>query len=261
MHTWSPSETWLKHVISALVCWWVTLYFETVLFFFVWRKERFAQGQSRLWLLWLWLGCDLHKGPWRLCQWCHVKERQTNLLWNAHQFQHSQSSSRLWSHCKHNSQKVTVKLSDPTFPWRCGTTKVKMKALGTCKLLLENPKTSKKYMVQRSWEYESDHRQLWQVLECKWSRWRRTWYLTRLFWYVQWRSWHLAWLCASDHETQCRAGPSPPPPTPRKSYLLQDQVKQELDRLVNVGVLTLVDELTDWVNQMVIATKKDGRSA
>ena len=49
-----------------------------------------------------------------------------------------------------------------------------------------------------------------------------------------------------------------PPPPKRLPVELQDQVKQELDRLVNVGVLTLVDELTDWVNQMAIATKKDG---
>ena len=48
------------------------------------------------------------------------------------------------------------------------------------------------------------------------------------------------------------------PPPKRLPVELQDQVKQELDRLVNVGVLTLVDELTDWVNQMAIATKKDG---
>ena len=35
-------------------------------------------------------------------------------------------------------------------------------------------------------------------------------------------------------------------------------MKLELDRLVDVGVLAPVDEPTDWVNQIAIATKKDG---
>lgn len=39
---------------------------------------------------------------------------------------------------------------------------------------------------------------------------------------------------------------------------LRESVKLELDRLVNAGVLTPVDQSTDWVNQMAIATKKDG---
>jgi len=47
-------------------------------------------------------------------------------------------------------------------------------------------------------------------------------------------------------------------PPKRLPIELQDQVKQELDRLVGAGVLTPVDEPTDWVNQMAIATKKDG---
>ena len=35
-------------------------------------------------------------------------------------------------------------------------------------------------------------------------------------------------------------------------------MKLELDKLVNAGVLAPVDHPTDWVNQMAIATKKDG---
>ena len=35
-------------------------------------------------------------------------------------------------------------------------------------------------------------------------------------------------------------------------------MKLELDRLVTAGVLTPVDDPTDWVNQMAIATKKNG---
>lgn len=47
-------------------------------------------------------------------------------------------------------------------------------------------------------------------------------------------------------------------PPKRLPVELRDQVKQELDRLVGVGVLAPVDEPTDWVNQMAIATKRDG---
>ena len=39
---------------------------------------------------------------------------------------------------------------------------------------------------------------------------------------------------------------------------LKEPVKLELDWLVTAGVLTPVDEPTDWVNQMSIATKKNG---
>ena len=39
---------------------------------------------------------------------------------------------------------------------------------------------------------------------------------------------------------------------------LQDKVTGELDRLVDTGVVAQVDEPTDWVNQMAVATKKDG---
>ena len=47
-------------------------------------------------------------------------------------------------------------------------------------------------------------------------------------------------------------------PPKRLPVELRDQVKQEPDRLVGVGVLAPVDEPTDWVNQMAIATKRDG---
>lgn len=47
-------------------------------------------------------------------------------------------------------------------------------------------------------------------------------------------------------------------PPKRLPIELRDSVKLELDRLVNAGVLAPVDQPTDWVNQMAIATKKDG---
>ena len=40
---------------------------------------------------------------------------------------------------------------------------------------------------------------------------------------------------------------------------LKEPVRKELDRLVDLGVLAPVDGPTDWVNQMAIGTKKDGR--
>ena len=47
-------------------------------------------------------------------------------------------------------------------------------------------------------------------------------------------------------------------PPKRLPIELRDQTKQELDRLVLKGVLAPVDEPTEWVNQMAVATKKDG---
>ena len=38
-------------------------------------------------------------------------------------------------------------------------------------------------------------------------------------------------------------------------WLLRHKVKDELDRLVDTGVLAQVDEPTDWVDQMAVATK------
>ena len=39
------------------------------------------------------------------------------------------------------------------------------------------------------------------------------------------------------------------------AFQLRDKVKDELDRLVDTGVLAQVDEPTDWVDQMAVATK------
>ena len=47
-------------------------------------------------------------------------------------------------------------------------------------------------------------------------------------------------------------------PPKRLPVELKDSVKEKLDRLVKAGVLTPVDEPTDWVNQMAIGNKKDG---
>ena len=45
-------------------------------------------------------------------------------------------------------------------------------------------------------------------------------------------------------------------PPKRVPIELTDSVKQELGRLVKAGVLAPVDESTDWMSQMAIATKR-----
>ena len=47
-------------------------------------------------------------------------------------------------------------------------------------------------------------------------------------------------------------------PPKRLPIELWDQPEKELDRLVHKGVLAPVDEPTEWVNKMAVATKKDG---
>ena len=47
-------------------------------------------------------------------------------------------------------------------------------------------------------------------------------------------------------------------PPKRIPVEIKEQVRQELERLVEQGVLAPVDEPTDWVNQMTIATKQSG---
>ena len=42
------------------------------------------------------------------------------------------------------------------------------------------------------------------------------------------------------------------------SDALKDKLKQELDRLTSLGVMTPVEEPTDWVSTVVMATKKNG---
>lgn len=148
--------------------------------------------------------------------------------------------------------------------------KIKIKALGTCKLLLENPKTLMKYLVKFvvveedltpllsrkaaekmnliTVDYdkfesvngvdEGKH-DIFQDFSDVFSRDIGT------------LSGSVRLTLKSDAETILR-------PPKRLPIELRDQVKQELDRLVDAVVLSPVDEPTDWVNQMAIATKKDG---
>ena len=39
---------------------------------------------------------------------------------------------------------------------------------------------------------------------------------------------------------------------------MDESVKREFDRMVKIGVITPVSELTEWVSQMVEAKKKNG---
>ena len=55
--------------------------------------------------------------------------------------------------------------------------------------------------------------------------------------------------------------PSVPPtiaPSRRVPFAIKPKLKTELDRLTGIGVLVPVDEPTDWVSNLVIATKESG---
>ncbi|XP_028415786.1 uncharacterized protein K02A2.6-like [Dendronephthya gigantea] len=47
-------------------------------------------------------------------------------------------------------------------------------------------------------------------------------------------------------------------PSRRVPFAVKPKLKAELDRLADLGVITLVDEPTDWVSNLVIATKESG---
>lgn len=145
-----------------------------------------------------------------------------------------------------------------------------MKALGTCKLLLENPKTSKKYRVKFAVVEEA----LTPLLSHKAAEKMNLITVN----YDTFES--VSGVIEGKHDilqdfpdvfsgdigalpgsVQLTLKPDAEPilrPPKRLPIELWDQVRQELDRLVGAGVLTPVDEPTDWVNQMAITTKKDG---
>ena len=144
-----------------------------------------------------------------------------------------------------------------------------MKALGTCKLLVENPKTLMKYMVK----FAVVDKQLTPLLSRKAAEKMNLITVN----YDQFEHVNgvvdstdildefpdifngdigtlpgsVRLTLNSDVEPILR----PPKRLPAE---LKEPVKLELDRLDTAGVLTPVDEPTDWVNQMAIATKKNG---
>ena len=48
-------------------------------------------------------------------------------------------------------------------------------------------------------------------------------------------------------------------PPRRLPLALQDEVKEELERLVDIGVITPIDEPSDWVSGMVVERKASGK--
>ena len=50
-------------------------------------------------------------------------------------------------------------------------------------------------------------------------------------------------------------------PTRKIPIAVKEQLREELRRLENLGVISRVDEPTDWVSSLVIARKKTGNSA
>ena len=147
--------------------------------------------------------------------------------------------------------------------------KVKMKALGTCKLLVENPKTLMKYMVK----FAVVDKQLTPLLSRKAAEKMNLITVN----YDQFEhvngvvdstdildefpdifNGDIGTLPGSVRLTlNSDVEPILRPPK-RLPIELKEPVKLELDRLVTTGVLTPVGEPTDWVNQMAIATKNNG---
>ena len=149
--------------------------------------------------------------------------------------------------------------------------KARVMALGTCKLLLENPKTSQKYMVK----FVVVEEELTPLLSRKAAEKMNL--IT-----VNYDKFESVSGVVEDKpdilqdfpdvfsdsigtlpgSVQLTLKPDTEPvlrPPKRLPIELPDQTKQELDRLVLKGVLAPVDEPTEWVNQMAVATKKDGR--
>ena len=148
--------------------------------------------------------------------------------------------------------------------------KAKVKALGTCKLPLENPKTSQKYMVK----FVVVEEELTPLLSRKAAEKMNL--IT-----VNYDKFESVSGVVEDKpdilqdfpdvfsdsigtlpgSVQLTLKPDAEPvlrPPKRLPIELRNQTKQELDRLVHKGVLATVDEPTDWVNQMAVATKKNG---
>ena len=44
-----------------------------------------------------------------------------------------------------------------------------------------------------------------------------------------------------------------------QNFVFESRIKIELERLTNLGLLTPVDEHTDWVSNMVVVTKASGQ--
>ena len=47
-------------------------------------------------------------------------------------------------------------------------------------------------------------------------------------------------------------------PPRRIPFLLKDKVKNELDRMLRLGIISKVEEPTEWVNSIVIVEKQNG---
>ena len=48
-------------------------------------------------------------------------------------------------------------------------------------------------------------------------------------------------------------------PTQRVPIALKEPLKQELDRLSNIGMIQKVDTPTEWISAVVVTTKKNGK--
>lgn len=143
--------------------------------------------------------------------------------------------------------------------------KAKMKALGTCKLLVENPKYMVKFVVveeELTPLFSGKAAEKVNLITVNYEKFENvsgvvdsTNVLDR---FPDVFNGDIGVLPGSVRLTlKPNAEPILRPPK-RLPIELRDSAKLELDKLVNAGVLAPVDQPTDWVNQMAIATKKDG---
>ena len=148
--------------------------------------------------------------------------------------------------------------------------KRKMEALGTCRLPVTNPKNSRKYMVKFVVVQEeltpllsrkaAEKMKLITVNYDNFESIRGVAEIPKniLEQYPDVLNGELGTLPGTVHLTM-EPHAEPVIRSPKRIPVeLKDPTKAELDRLVKLGVLASVDEPTDWVNQMAIATKKNG---
>ena len=147
--------------------------------------------------------------------------------------------------------------------------KVKMKAFGTCKLLVENQKTLMKYMVKFAVVDEQLTPQLsrkaaekMNLITVNYDQFEHVNGVVDstdiLDEFPDIFNGDIGTLPGSVGLTLNSDVELILCPPKRLPIELKESVKLELDRLVTAGVLTPVDEPTDWVNQTAIATTKNG---
>ena len=148
--------------------------------------------------------------------------------------------------------------------------KRKMKALGVCKLIVLNPKTSQQYLVKFVVVQEEltpllsrKAAEKMKLITVNYDSFERIRVVDEVSCDIPDRFPNvfieeLGTLPGTVHLT-LKSESDPVVRGPKRIPVeLKEPVKKELDRLVDLGVLTPVEQPTDWVNQMAIGVKKGG---